>query len=221
MNIVKGMHVSAVLAEKGELKLGSVHVNMAWSCRKDNNTGVRTNITSKLGTGSKRLPSTIRLHDGAPQMMQQSSHCAVMWGEKANLSLIWTSWTSGPAYGARLRGLICGPLTPGWNMVLYPQKTDTDLLLCYVVSWWSTSMRMSTTRRTMPMYSFKERGFTLRGQCLHSVQPCAKYKQGSATSSPYHQLLKNKRSHFYQGKNFPYSCLLWSWIVNWHLEACN
>lgn len=45
MNIVKGMHVSAVLAEKGELKLGSVHVNMAWSCHKDNNTGVRTNIT--------------------------------------------------------------------------------------------------------------------------------------------------------------------------------
>ena len=65
MNIVQGMHVSAVLAEKGELKLGSEHVNMAWSCRKDNNTGVRTNITPKLGTGSKQLPSTIRLNDGA------------------------------------------------------------------------------------------------------------------------------------------------------------
>lgn len=39
MNIVKGMPVSVVLAEKGEFKLGSEHVNMVWLCRKDN-TGV-------------------------------------------------------------------------------------------------------------------------------------------------------------------------------------
>ena len=55
-------------------------------------------------------------------------------------------------------------------------------------------MRMGTTQRTMPMYSFKGRGFTLRGQCLHSVQQCAKYKQGSATLSPYHQCYKIKEA---------------------------
>ena len=146
-------------------------------------------------------------------------------GEKKNLSLIWTSWTSGPAYGGRLRGLILRTAYTCLNMVLYPQKTFCCVMLCHD-DWldddtYVALMRMSTTQ-SVPMYSFNGRGFTSKGQCLHSVQPCAKYKQGSATSSPYHWLLKNKRSCFYQGKKFPRtaaSCEVE--YVNWHLEACN
>ena len=221
MNIVKGMHVSAVMAEKGELKLGSVHVNMAWSCRKDNNTGVRTNITSKLGTGSKRLPSTIRLHDGAPQMMQQSSHCAVMWGEKANLSLIWTSSTSGPAYGARLRGLICGPLTPDWTWCYIPKRqiqTFCCVMLCHddwLQQEWVLHEEQCLCTVSRDVASLWEVNVCIQcshvqntsKEALHRVLTISCWKIKEAAS------IKEKISRTAAPCEVEY--------VNWRLEACN
>ena len=147
-------------------------------------------------------------------------------GKKENLSLIWTSWTSGPAYGAQL---ICGSLTSAWTWVLYPKRQILDLWLCHVASWglifnekWS-SMRNEYYTKNNAYVQFQgawlhfERSVSAFSAAVCKIQARKRYIESLPS------VLQDKRSRFSHGKNLPYSCLLvlhlpsGSRILNWQL----